>query len=378
MKRVAILANTFEPVFGGTAGGHIHFIEVVRRWPNVEIVVFAPEEARATMSRELPKAKFVAMPSSDLHTNIPQVRNLVRVVLGLTRLSEIRRCDVVLATSHFLPDLAPAFAARPRNVVVCIHHVLSREPGREENFVARYVSLTFQALAFFLVRKLARAVVVNDPAAAQAAGIRNNAIRVFQMRHGIEHVSQVASAANAGFSIVYVGRLVPSKGIDDLLRAWKIVSARFPTATLAIAGQASATFATELRNLAATLGITERVRFLGWLSDDDKIALLSTARVFAFPSKEEGWGIVLAEAMAQGLPCVTYDLPAFRRDFTRGRLIAPLGNIESFAQHLMDLLSEEQFRLRMGAEARALAQTFSWDDAARVEFDALSFAARAR
>ncbi len=379
MRRIGVLANTFEPVFGEKAGGHVHFIEVVKRWRNVDVVIFAPEEARSTMSRELPQTRFVPMPSTDLRTNVAQIRNLFRALLGLTKISEMRRCDAILATSHFLPDLAPAFAARPRNVVVCIHHVLHGVKKRGGNLIANVVSLSFQELSFWLVRRFARAVIANDPAAVQATGISSETVRFFQMRHGIEHVSQVEAVPKVSdVSALYLGRLVPSKGIGDLLRAWKIVIERFPTATLLIAGHASATYAAELRGEATALGIEERVRFFGGFSDADKIALLASARVFAFPSKEEGWGIVLAEAMSQGLPCVTYDLPTFRRDFVRGRLAAPIGDVFAFAQLLIRLFDDDDLRRRMGADARTLAQTFSWDEAARIELEALTFAARGR
>jgi glycosyltransferase involved in cell wall biosynthesis len=62
-----------------------------------------------------------------------------------------------------------------------------------------------------------------------------------------------------------------------------------------------------LQELAQRLNVAERVRFLGWVSDEDKFTALASADVFVSTSQHEGFGLMYLEAMACGLPVVTYD-----------------------------------------------------------------------
>ena len=374
--RIGILANTFEPVFGEAAGGHIHFIEVAKRWHDVDLVVFAPAEAHETMARELPRARFVTMPSTDLKTGSSQIRNLSRVLLGLCRWKELRACDALIASSHFLPDVVPAFAARGgARTVVCIHHILGALPKSQRGRAANAVSLTFQMLSLALLRRFGRLVVANHPETLSALGLCPPRIRVVQMRHGVDHLEPAPAELPISSDALYLGRLVPSKNPEDALEAWAKVVGAFPSARLVIAGGGAQLYVETLRRRVQELGIDHAVAFLGRVSNQQREALYAGTRIFLFPSKEEGWGIALAEAMAHGLPCVTYDLPAFRRDFVGGRMVVPEGNVNQFASAVIEVLGDRYLHARLASEARELARGFRWEEAARVEIEALTLAA---
>jgi glycosyltransferase involved in cell wall biosynthesis len=376
MLRAGILANTFETVFGQAAGGHVHFIEVAKRWADVDLTVFAPVEARETIARELPRAHFVTMPSSDFGTRSPQIRNLSRVVLGVLRRRELRACDVLLASSHFLPDVLPAFVAKGSRTVVCIHHLLRGPRERQGNDFANAISLVFQGIALAIVRRWGRVVVANHPEELTKLGLGLPRTHVLRMRHGVDHLRSTVPEQPTRFDAMYLGRLVPTKNPEDALTAWATATRAFPAARLAIAGAGDPAYVERLQRRAEALGIAKSVSFLGPVSNAERAALYAGARMFLFPSKEEGWGIVLAEAMSRGLPCVTYDLPAFRRDFVRGRTVVPLGRVDLFASAIVEILADDERRARLGAEASELAKTFRWDEAAAVELEALRLAAR--
>ncbi len=108
--------------------------------------------------------------------------------------------------------------------------------------------------------------------------------------------------------VTFVGSLIERKGIDVLLQAWPAVRARHGMATLALAGPG------ELRSEAtkdalARMSDADRasVRLLGRRDDIDVV--LAAAEAFVFPSRREGFGTVIIEAMATGLPCVVAELP---------------------------------------------------------------------
>jgi len=98
---------------------------------------------------------------------------------------------------------------------------------------------------------------------------------------------------------VSVGRLVPVKGMDRLIRAWQKVCAQRPEAGLVIVGDGAER--ENLEDLCRKLGIEKNIRFAGW---SDPVPYLAASRRFVLLSHNEGMGRAVVEAMAAGLPCV--------------------------------------------------------------------------
>ncbi|MCX6374402.1 MAG: glycosyltransferase [Actinobacteria bacterium] len=105
------------------------------------------------------------------------------------------------------------------------------------------------------------------------------------------------------------------------------------------------------------------VEALGWVADDEKVAQLGQAEVVCAPSlAAESFGIVLAEAMAAGVPVVASDLPGYRSvllDGEAGRLVPP-GQPALLADALYDVLQDDHERQRLRAAGLAAAQRLSW------------------
>jgi phosphatidyl-myo-inositol dimannoside synthase len=92
------------------------------------------------------------------------------------------------------------------------------------------------------------------------------------------------------------------KGHDALIDVWPLLLSRHPDAVLAIAGDGDDR--SRLAARAATLGITDSVRFLGRVDDDQLAELYRQCRFFVMPSRDEGFGLVFLEAMRAGKPCI--------------------------------------------------------------------------
>jgi rhamnosyl/mannosyltransferase len=154
--------------------------------------------------------------------------------------------------------------------------------------------------------------------------------------------------------VLFVGVLRPYKGLDVLLRAM----ARVP-AQLVVVGRGPARFA--LMGLAARLGISDRVSFLGEVSDSERRILLHASDVFALPSidRRESFGIAQLEAMACGKPVVASDLPTGVRFVNRHQmtgLLVPPGDSDALAEALHRLLSDERLRTTLGNAAKRRAE----------------------
>lgn len=160
--------------------------------------------------------------------------------------------------------------------------------------------------------------------------------------------------------VVTLRRLAHDKGIDMLLEAWAHVAPAYPEWTLHVYGSGPDEEA--LRQQARDLGLDDTAIFRGLTTDID--SALSSASIYALPSREEGFPIAVMEAMAYGLPTVAFDCaPGIRElidDEESGLVITP-GNVLAFATALERLMKDRDLRVRMGQRARESVQRFSPD-----------------
>ncbi|HSB53815.1 MAG TPA: glycosyltransferase family 4 protein [Gemmatimonadales bacterium] len=165
-------------------------------------------------------------------------------------------------------------------------------------------------------------------------------------------------------SFVYVGRLRRYKGVEFALRAVAIARAKRPDIRLRIAGRGDDQ--ARLVALAKELGQEEAVEFLGFVSEAEKMRLFRSSWANIFPSPKEGWGITNVEAAACGTPSLASNSPGLRdsvRDGQTGYLV-PHANAESLAGKMLALAEDPGLVARLGQQARAFAESLSWDRAA--------------
>ncbi len=127
-------------------------------------------------------------------------------------------------------------------------------------------------------------------------------VDVAGISRGVEQLRQQPDHAML-WDAVSVGRLVPIKGMDRLIRAWAEVCRINPEARLAIVGDGEER--QRLEALASDLGVADQVHFAGWT---DPIPYLASARCFTLLSRNEGMGRAVVEAFAASLPCVVSDV----------------------------------------------------------------------
>ncbi len=170
-------------------------------------------------------------------------------------------------------------------------------------------------------------------------------------------------------TVLYLGRLAVSKGIDRLVRAMGAVWRVVPEARLVIAGATTPETA-EIRTMLAGYSAGPgpgAVDFLPDLSESDKERLLRSASVLVLPSTVESFGIVLLEAWASATPVVAFDTPVLRdvvADGVDGLLVQSDG--DALSEAIVDLLADPERRRSMGLAGFEKVRTrYSWDAAAR-------------
>jgi glycosyltransferase involved in cell wall biosynthesis len=181
-----------------------------------------------------------------------------------------------------------------------------------------------------------------------AEGVANR--RLVVIRNGIDTSRFAYLGPSPGGPVVVVGRLVPAKGVDTLLRATARVIRTRPDFRLEIAGDGEAR--PGLEQLAGELGLGDRVRFLGTVRDVPE--LLARASALALPSLSEGISLTLLEAMARGLPIVATRVggnPEVVEDGVSGRLV-PAGDPDRLAEELLGVWPVSDQTRAMGRAGR--------------------------
>jgi len=170
-------------------------------------------------------------------------------------------------------------------------------------------------------------------------------------------------------AVVTVSRLVPRKGQDVLLRAWPRVLRRHPDAVLIILGDGE--HRRTLERLAADLGVTGQVRFVGAVSDRALADYLAAAEVYALPCRTvwhgmqpEGLGLSTLEASASGLPVVVGDSGGAPEAVIDGEtgIVVDAHHVPALADTLCTLLDDTALARRMGEAGRRWMQRhWTWD-----------------
>lgn len=161
-------------------------------------------------------------------------------------------------------------------------------------------------------------------------------------------------------NIGFIGRFSePRKGLEVLLKALPNVARVFPDFKLMIAGPGEGLEAMQSINPA----LRNRLEFLGRINDEEKAAFFKSLSVYIAPNTGgESFGIILAEAMAAGVPIVASDIPAFRYLLEEGKqgMLFENENSEELATRIIELLRSEELRRQFEIAGQERATRFDW------------------
>lgn len=158
-------------------------------------------------------------------------------------------------------------------------------------------------------------------------------------------------------NVLFLSRLDPKKGLELLLDAFAMSSARRKGWRLVVAGAGEASYEASLKTRAEALGIQGRLLWTGFLEGAQKLSALAACQMFVLPSSSENFGIALLEAMASGLPCVSTEGVALAKDAAASGAVLLAERTAPELASVMDRLAESaQLRQSLGCRAADLAR----------------------
>lgn len=163
--------------------------------------------------------------------------------------------------------------------------------------------------------------------------------------------------------ILFVGTLEKRKNLEVLIKGFELIAQGVPDVLLILAGKPGYG-AEELARLAKESGAANRILFWGYAPEAELLSLYKRAAVFVFPSKYEGFGIPIIEAMAAGVPVVVSDIPAHREVVGDNGLYFPQQCCEGAARQIHKVLADNQLASKLAGLGRERANLFSWREVA--------------
>ena len=221
-----------------------------------------------------------------------------------------------------------------------------------------------QRISFFFIKKSVNAIITVSPYTKKELiniGFEGNKIKVNYNGIDTNKMKNFISSENK-YDCVFLGRLNVSKGIFDLLDIWKIINEKNPNIYLAIIGFGDKKTEDELKDRIKINSLEKNINVLGYLEDKKLFGILKSSKIFVFPSHEEGFGIVVCEAMACGLPVVAWDLPVYREIYTKGMITVSINDVAEFAEKILELLDDKKLCDKISLDAIETASRYDWDE----------------
>ena len=363
LRRVGL--NLLYLVPGEVGGTEIYarrlLEELPRQRPGTEFVVFSGNEAHESLA------------ASDWPQNLRLVRVPVnakskplRIAAEMTALPALdARARIQLL--HSFGTTSPPLTRSVR--VVTVHDLIY------EHFPEAFPPLARRGLQLLVpvgARRAERVQTVSHATKADlVARLRLDPARIDVVHNGLG-MREVASPTpepelrsryelGAAPVVLSVSAALPHKNLERLLHAFVRLGEEPLLVLVGHAGRMQE----RLAALARELGIDRRVRFTGWVGDEDVEGLYRLARVFAYPSLHEGFGMPVLEAMHRGVPVASSNataLPEIAGD--AAELFEPR-DVEAIAAALRRLLTDEQRRAELVERGTRRAAEFGWDRTAR-------------
>jgi len=361
-------------------GGSRIFIECARRWLNsgMNIYFYTSEEGYSMLHRYgLKSIKYVVAPSSRYKKLGLYALYAIRVIkqcANVLKTSPGTENFIIYSGSDFFPDAIPAFLMKMRfrrakwvaGFYLFASNPFNNEtPYKGKSALKGLIYYMSQLPIYSLVRKNADMVwVTSEPDRYKFIDSRLKQENVVAVRGGVDTKSPrlVDNPKTKTFDAVFIGRFHPQKGVLELIDIWKIVCKKKKDAKLAMIGVGELDGA--IKNKIKMNGLDKNVVLFGFKDGLEKIRIFKDSCVVVHPAIYDSGGMAACEAMACGLPGVSFDLPALKTYYPKGMVKTSCFDLGHFAENILNLLTDKALYNKTSKDALELAKEWDWDQRA--------------
>lgn len=377
--KIVCLANAFVSILS-TGGGDHFIIELSRRVPkNIHLTIILPSVGlyhwqRAKISSD--NIRFLVLRSSIFDNKDSPISlfcaYLIRTIQTYRLIPKLPPFQILHTATDLTPDAVPAYLYHRTHKsmpwLARFFHFFESPFRRKGRLWVNIGSWLLQQLSLGLLKEADIIMIdnANLREGFESRGINQKKIELHSGGVSNEDIIRIKPQASFSSDALFIGRLQPHKGVFDAIDVWKKVVEIKPSAKLIMIGYGQPEIMEKLNKEITSAGLEKNIYFTGHIHEREKLACYCrSSKLLLFLDHEAGFGLVIAEAMAAGLPVVAYNLPIFGAAYKKGFLISPLKDTSSFSNHVLDLLTHPEKREAISQLAKEEAKRFDWSHAAK-------------
>lgn len=327
-----------------------------------------------------------------------KIKRIVNLALFISRVAKEEDADLIISPSEgtsrvlasylasifcskpwtaiFQPTedlLQPSYSLEPLNPLNILAHVSSKTSTNNISLISK-IGLSINLLSLLKAAEKT-AILAVSKSVVEDFSYMDPRIQFVTITpgNGIE-LSKFPTELPEKFDYhgVFFARLIPEKGILDLIEIWKRVIKKMPNAKLAVCGISEETeivekFLKEVKEY----NLSNNIEFLGQQDEAKLLKIVANSHLTVYPSYVDSFSLVTLEALACGTPVVAYDIPAIRYNFGKCRSVfrCPIGDKTTMADTILHVLTKLE-RKTLTIEAKKFAASYDWDKVVMAEKEA--------
>lgn len=362
----------------GISGGDERALQILKNWNKMGMKISRiytdPYILNIVKNRKLDIKKTIITTQKEGRWGI--LTYLKRTFGAIKSLKDVGDDSVFYSVSSFLPDVFPAMLYKKKNPNIrwfgIVQHVIEDYRKRPGNTIWNFFAWVEQRFCIRCMGKYSDGILAVNSEIKEyliEIGIPENKIK--QVANGFDdsEIKEEYSDKKI-YDGIFVGRLVKEKGVYDLPEIWKKVCFNNKNAKLCIVGNGIGNELKEIQDIFISYGLEENVEFTGAISHREVIKKIYESKVLVFPSFTESWGLTITEAMACGVPCVTYDIPVFESIYKKINLEANLHDTNELSELVEKVLYDDKLANKLIEDGKKLVfNNYTWSKIAKREWE---------
>lgn len=272
--------------------------------------------------------------------------------------------DVIVDEVHGIPFFSSLYAPKKTVLLACevadklFFHVFSSPIA--------HVGIALEKLYFKLYKKTSvLAISESTKADLIRKGFPRKNIKVIPMGFTLKYKIRKYPKEKKP-TLIYLSRINKQKGIEDVIKAFRIIKDKIPESHLWVVGSGQSFYVEHVKKKVIKGGLFKSVTFFGFVSDKKKLELLSRAHILIFPSIHEGWGLVIAEAGVMGTPSAVYKSSGVIDVIKNGErgIVSKKNNPQALSKAIINIFKNDKLYKELLIKIRSFENEAGWDKTA--------------
>ncbi len=275
--------------------------------------------------------------------------------------------DLVIDNFHGIPFFTPLYVTTKK--IAFIHEVakdvwkLNPWP-KPFNLIPTILGTLFEPLVFKLFYSQMRFITVSESSRKDLIklGIASQNVKI--ILNGVSVIYPKSSKKSETTTVVFLGALTKDKGIEDAIDIFRGINDRASEKiNFWVIGKGEDDYCKFLKQKIKDLRLENKIKLWGYVTEERKFELLGLSHIMINPSIREGWGLVVIEAAALGVPTIGYDVPGLRDSIRNGEtgILCSFGDTSCVVANTLDLINDYKRYAQMSTSSLEWSKKFSWE-----------------